>query len=812
MPTTPQLPILAHADAIRAAIRDHGRLILSAPPGTGKSTQAPQILLPETGTAIVLQPRRIAARNLAMRVAAERGQAVGETVGYQVRFEKARKDTTRLLFMTYGVFWQQLLQDPTLAGTSLVILDEFHERTLEADACLAWLRRLQRSTRADLSLVVMSATLEGDALSRFLDHPPFIEIDAKPHPVDVSYQPPQPQEPVWGQAVRGFRHLLASGLDGSVLVFMPGVREIRRTAEALEPVCRSAGFRVLELSGAESPEAQQRALSAPATEPCVIVATNIAETSLTIPGVTAVIDSGQSRQAAYDHERDLDTLHLGWISRHSATQRAGRAGRLGPGRCLRLWAKSMESSMPEAFAPEIERLDLNRLALSCAALPGAPHWLSPPPSDRWDRAEARLRTLKALEPGGGITPLGRKLLRYPIPPSLARVLLASQEAGYASLTAAMIALIEGADRRSLSDEGDLYLLGLALAREPQGRQWGREVLDTYRQLRQLVKPGEADEGASTAAHPFDSKAERERRRAVTRCWLAAFPDRLAFQQDKAFQLADGRKGMVSAGEPKAPLLLALELHEVGGGQQSRRVSIPLYLPCEADWVEGDGEASIVCHWDPPRQRVLQERHWLLGGLTLRKEALPPDEWDRERGEALIVEKLMNGEAKLGQLDEDVEQLILRIRLASKTWPDASLPSLDDEDWQLLYHELVQGKSSPQDVSKESIIELLREYVGWEAMFRIDREAPRTFKLPAGRNARITYFEDAPPELSARLGDMLGLQGTMRLYEGRVQVLFDILAPNYRTVQKTFDMSGFWANTYPEVKKELKRRYPKHPWP
>jgi ATP-dependent helicase HrpB len=528
--------------------------------------------------------------------------------------------------------------------------------------------------------------------------------------------------------------------------------------------------------------------------------------------VTAVIDSGQSRQAAYDPARDLDTLHLGWISRQSATQRAGRAGRLGPGRCLRLWAKSLESSMPEAFAPEIARLDLNRLALSCAALPAAPSWLTPPPTDRWERAEARLRTLKALDPTGGITPLGRRLLRYPIPPALARVLIAAQEAGCAALVAAMIALVEVGDRKTLADEGDLYLLGLALAREPQGRAWGREVLDTYRQLRQLAKPNTADEAASLAPHPFDSKAERDRRRAVTECWLAAFPDRLAFRQDKAFQLADGRKGMVSAGDPQAALLLAIALHETGGGQQNRRVTIPLYLPCEPGWVDAQGEPIVICTWDAARQRVMQERHWRLGGLTLRKEALPPDTWDRAQAEALIVEKLMSGEIKLANLDEDVAQLILRIRLAARTWPEDGIPRLDDEDWQLIYHELIQGKSSPQDVSKESILEVLREYVGWAGMHRIDREAPRTFKLPSGRMARITYFEDAAPELSARLGDMLGLNGTMQLYEGRVQVLFDILAPNFRTVQKTFDMTGFWANTYPEVKKELKRRYPKHPWP
>ncbi len=806
------LPIHPHAETIRTQLASRKRLILSAPPGTGKSTQVPQFLLPEASTAVVLQPRRIAARSLAARVAAERGEPLGETVGYQVRFERSVSERTRLIFATYGVFWQRIQQEPTLPGVSLVILDEFHERTLEADACLAWLKRLQEGARPDLSLVVMSATLEGAALSEYLDQPPFLEVDARAHEVAIAYQSPQPHEPLWSQAARGFRHLLSEGLDGSVLIFMPGVGEIRRTVDALEPICRERGFRVLELSGSQTPEAQQKALSLPASEPCVIVSTNVAETSLTIPGVVAVIDSGLARHAAYDPHRDLDTLHLGMISRQNATQRAGRAGRLGPGRCLRLWPQTHESAMPEALAPEIGRLDLSRLALASAALPEPLQWLDPPPSDRWERTVERLRSLEALDDAGGLTSLGSRLLRFPLPPALARVLMAARESGCATLAAAMVALLEAADRRSVADEGDLYRLGVALAQDPRAKTWGREVGETFRQIRDLARPSEADRAQAEAALEADSPADRERRRQVTAAWLTAYADRLAAKQDKAFQLADGRKGMVTSGGQPGDLILALELHEVGGAGQSRQVSIPVYLPCLADWVGQGGAPEVVCLWDAPRQRVVQERHWRVGGLVVRREPLPPADWDRAQAEALLVSKLLEGEVALEARTEEVEQLIRRIRLAAEAWPEAGLPALDAEDWEILYHELASGKAAASEIRTEELEGVLREYVGWAAMARIDREAPRQMLLPNGRKARITYFEGAPPELSARLGDMLGMQGTLKLYEGRVPVLFDILAPNFRTVQKTFDLTGFWQNTYPEVKKELKRRYPKHPWP
>lgn len=806
------LPIHAYAQTLRDALNAHSRLILSAPPGTGKSTQVPQFLLPEASVAVVLQPRRIAARSLAARVASERGEALGETVGYQVRFERRASAATRLLFATYGVFWQRIQQDPELPGVSLVILDEFHERTLEADACLAWLTELQETVRPDLKLVVMSATLESERLAEYLGNPPVVEVNARTHEVEIAYQPPQPHEPLWNQAVRGFRHLLSEGVDGSVLIFMPGVGEIRRTVEALEPVCRERGYQVLELSGSQSPEAQQLALSLPAETPCVIVATNVAETSLTIPGVTAVIDSGLARHAAYDPHRDLDTLHLGMISQQNAIQRAGRAGRLGPGRCLRLWPKTHESAMPEAMAPEVARLDLSRLALAAAALPGQLRWLDAPPGDRWERTQQRLRELKAVDETGKLTPLGRKLLRFPLPPALARVLLAAKESGCATLAAAMVALLEVADRRAIADEGDLYRLGLALVRDPRSRSWGRELGETFKQIRDLARPDEADRAGAEAALEPDSPADRERRRVITMAWLEAYASRLAARQDKAYQLADGRKGVVSAGAPPTDVILALELHEVGGVGQSRQVSIPLYLPCQPEWAGAHGEPEIVCTWDASRRRVVQERQWRVGGMVLRREPLPPSEWDWKQAEALLVSKLMTGEVPLEARSEDVEQLIVRIRLGAEVWPEAGIPKLDEGDWEILYHELAAGKASADEISEEALTNVLRDYVGWDAMMRLDREAPRTMPLPSGRKARITYFDGAPPELSARLGDLLGMQGTLYLYEGRVQVLFDILAPNFRTVQKTYDLTGFWQNTYPEVKKELKRRYPKHPWP
>lgn len=823
----PSLPVLAVRDQVVSAVAADRRLILSAPPGTGKSTQVPQFFLSSDGRTncngkiLVLQPRRIAARNLALRVAAERRETVGQRIGYQVRFDAKAGPETTVIYQTYGICFQHLQRQPRLDGVGLVILDEFHERTLETDAVLAWLRHLQRHHRPDLGVIVMSATLEADSLAAYLAPIPTIDVPVRHFPVTVSHQAPSSQEPVAQQALRALKGLAAGGLDGSVLVFMPGVGEITRTTDVLGSFCRPLGIPVLDLHGAMDVAAQQRVLAMPADQTCVIVATNVAETSLTIPGVTAVIDSGLARTAAYDPDKDLNTLHLGMISRHSAAQRAGRAGRTGPGRCVRLWSEGTERSMADAMAPEVCRLDLTDVRLALQAIydhlpqPGesfeaALAWLTPPEDDRWLGAADRLTALGALS-DGHVTPLGRKLLRYPVHPALAKVLVTAQEAGVGSITAAMVAVLAGDRRGRKGDDADLVLLGWDLMRLDRGRAWDRDTQESYRQLRRL-----SGQPADDGPVPADPEGLRD---AVTRCWLAAYPDRLAARVEgtNSYVLPDGRKGTLDtrAAERAGIAILAMERHETGGANQARQVTIPLYLPVTpaqiaATW-PGECRWQAVSGWDAARRRVVQEEQLQWRGLVLDRRP-GGGTIDLQAAEYLLVDKLMTGEVVLASLTDEVRQWVYRARLAAEHLPEMGFPRFDDDDWRLIYHDLCAGKTAIADVEARSLPNALRAYIGPMLADYLDQVAPKRLKLPSGRMATYTYFADAPPELAARLGDFLGMTGTHAVLDGRVPVTFDILAPNYRTVQKTRDLASFWANTYPEVKKELKRRYPKHPWP
>ncbi|MEO6097798.1 MAG: ATP-dependent helicase C-terminal domain-containing protein [Fibrobacteria bacterium] len=892
----PLLPILAHKQAIVDAVKRDRVLILCAPPGTGKSTQVPRFLLDRPGKILVLQPRRIAARNLALRVAEELGEAVGGTVGYQVRFEGKSREDTRILYQTYGVFFQQLLGDPLLEGIGTVLLDEFHERTLEADATLAWLKRLRAEARPDLAMVVMSATLELEGLKAYLHPAPLIEVAAETFPVEIQHQPPMTQEAASLQALRAFKRLLSQGLSGSVLIFMPGQGEIRRTLEAFDPLCRQHGIGLHELHGSMDMEAQQRALRAPRSGICVIVATNVAETSLTIPGVTIVIDSGQARIAAYSPQRDMNTLYLGSISLQNARQRAGRAGRTAPGICVRLWSADRERAMPAALDPEILRVEPTDMALSLHSLadrfgrihkglykglsapgpsatkpgqasgPALPShavdgrmlipWLTPPSRELWDMAEHALERIGALGPaaaagregadgGGRITDIGRTLVRFPAHPVLARVLLDARRAGVGSQAAAMAAVLESQTRRPKGAPADLFILGADLATDLEARRFDRETRESYKQLLRLLEkspredpqldasPSAITKGAPApggrlpppgkipAAQRLTPQQEEEALRAAsTACWLIPFQDRLAVRVEKSqsFVLADGRKGVVEAGQVPAAVtvLLALELHETGGANQNRQVGIPMLLPCEPSWVAaafpGECRWVKVGGWDETRKRVTQEEHLLFRGLALERKTLKEGVLSPEESERLLVDKLVSGEIELPGYDDDAKQWVQRIRLAARHFPDYGLPKLDEEDWRLIYHEICEGRSSVRDLENVSVSRAIREYLGPSMAAFVDKAAPVSMKLPGIKHGKFTYFENAPPELSARLGDFVGMEGRLTILEGKVEVVYDILAPNYRTVQKTADLTGFWKNTYPEVKKELKRRYPKHPWP
>ncbi len=843
------LPVSAFRQAIIDSLREEGRLILSAPPGSGKSTQVPRFLHEDDPEAriIVLQPRRIAARSLARRVAEECNESEGGRVGYQVRFESRHSPRTRIFFQTYGVAFQQAVAAPLLPKIDILVFDEFHERTLEADALFAWACRLRATQRPDLRIVVMSATLEENQLARHLGVPGALDIPARTYPVSVEYQTPRLNEYLEPQILRALKALVAGGLEGSVLVFLPGQGEIRRALETLAPFCREVGFKLLELHGSLNLEQQQQALAAPALGTCVVLATNVAETSLTLPGITAVIDSGLSRQSSYDAERDINTLYLGRISVHNAIQRAGRAGRTAPGRCIRLWSEESERQMAKALEPEISRLDIAGLLLSLAALgsrlPAAKRtqgkmwaepgfWLSPPPAEKVIQAEALLQATDALDSAGALTPMGSAMAGVPAHPRLARVLLETFAHGMGEPAAAMIALLE-TDRRS-GGSIDLLAAGIDFWSEPGSRRHDREIRPVYEQLLSFRpalnrNPSEReDSGDSPTAKPTPEEALTPAfRETMTRFWLIAYGDRIAVRlpDSNSYQLADGRKAtlsnptLVSQGE-KFPALLALQLRETGGRHQARQISIPVYLPCASRWIEETFPQECfwknVSGWDETRGRAVQEEHLLFRGLILARRSAAGtgttlSSAATESAEALLVARLVSGQEKFPGWDDDANQWLLRLALARKAHPEYGFPKMDEEDWTLLYHEVCRGKSSLRELEGLSLVKALKEYIGPMQAAFLETELPVRRKLPSGRMAKFTYFEGHPPELSARIADFFGMEGRLTLLDGQVEVVFDILAPNYRTVQKTLDLSGFWLNTYPEVKKEFKRRYPRHPW-
>lgn len=799
---TSPLPIQASRARILEALGGSKLLILTAPTGSGKSTQTPRFLQPVVqGKILVLEPRRLSARSLAYRVASEARATLGREVGYQVRFDSRCRADTKVVFQTYGVFIQQLLGRPELPGIGAVLLDEFHERTLECDLALAWLKRL-RERRKDLLVVVMSATLDGGALAAFLPEAARVDVPGRLFPVEVSHSPLEARmEPAAG-ALRALKGLAQAGLDGSVLVFMPGLREIRRTLTLLGPFCRERGLELHALHGSMELSEQSRVLEPAEGAPRVIVATNVAETGLTIPGVTAVIDSGLHRVAAYDAARGINTLYLARISRGNAEQRAGRAGRTAPGRCVRLWSKADEAAMPDRLAPEILRLELSGFRLEASSLPEPVGWLTPPPEAAWSAAERTLSALGAVGGEGRITARGRALLRFPLPPKLAAVLEDARGLGPEAFerACAMAAVFETSGERRGDRAAELSELArelLAGSRE----ELPREAVDLFKQLVRL------GEGAGAP----------ERSDGLHEVWLKAFADRVAVREGEGsyYRMTDGRGAVLEAANPPS-VILALEVDERAGGGQARQVAVRMFLRSSAEAVRaafpGECAWADIEEFDPRKQRVVHEGRLLFRGLALERRERRPERAERKAAAEIWAEKFATGELRHPGYDDKARQLVTRILVARSQYPELGYPEMGLDDWRLVYGEVCAGKNSLKDIERTPLIPAIEAYLGRPLREALDRLLPPVKKLPSGRTGRFTYFEGKPAELSARLGDFLGMKGTLNLCEGRLPVLFDILAPNFRTVQKTADLGSFWANTYPTVKKELQRKYPKHPWP
>jgi ATP-dependent helicase HrpB len=836
-PPVPFLPVLAARDAIVRAVEKTGALILSAPPGTGKSTQVPQFLMKgnarEHGQLLVLQPRRIAARALAARIAEEIGDPLGKTVGYQVRFESQAGPDTQILFQTYGMFRQRLMRDPELRGVHTVILDEFHERAWEADLALAWLRDLRSRPagkgRPDLRLVVMSATLDETGLGGYLPDAETVKVEGRAFPVEIFHQPPRLNELLPQQVLRAVKDVNARQ-SGSILVFLPGGGEIKWCGDALAAWCREAKYKLCELHGSMPLEAQQATLRAPERELTVILATNVAETSLTVPGVTAVIDAGLHRVAAYDAERDLNTLYLQVIARANAVQRSGRAGRVAPGIAIRLWDTLRESVMADHLEPEIRRVELSEPALAWHALRSEGgearlQWPTPPEAPRWNRAEAKLARIGAITRAeGDITPLGRSLLGWPASPELARVLHDAarspggrSDSGLKRQVAAMAAALSAGKRGgggSGKNLSDLFQLGEDLAAEPKTAD--REMLGAFRQFLGLLDKSRDERNNPESTR--SSLAVDDLRAAATKLFLPVYVDRLAAREGSgAFILADGRKA-VSTAPALTKLVLALEIHETGGKDRAKQTTLPLVLPVDPDWVRevfpGDCVWETAEAFDEKKGQLRKEERLIFrpgehGGIILdRREKAVARNADASE---VLIEKLRSGEITL-PFDEEAWQWLYRIQLAHRACPESGMPEMNEDDWDLIYHEVCAGKKSLKQLQDIKVWVALRDYLGPALTAFLEREAPTSLKLPGPKRGKITYFEKAPPEVSARLGDFVGMQGRCKILMGRVDVTYDILAPNYRTVQKTSDLSSFWTGSYAEIRKELKRRYPKHPWP
>ena len=840
------LPIYDIADDLVEALSNASRLVLTAPTGSGKSTQAPQILLDQgvlgDGRIVVLQPRRLAARLLASRVAQERGSPLGAEVGYQVRFERQASDATRILYATEGILLRRMLSEPNLDGVSAIVFDEFHERHVDGDLTLARARLLQESSRPDLKIVVMSATLDIDLARRYLGDCEVLTSAGRVHPVTVDYaaRPLDPQQRIWQAAAEAFAQLTQSNVDGDVLVFMPGAYEINRTLEAIGAMPCARGWILLPLYG-DLPEAEQDRAVRPADRPKVIVATNVAETSITIDGVRAVIDSGLARVSRFDPHRGINTLLIETISRASAEQRAGRAGRTAPGRCLRLWTEHEHRGRKPHDIPEIHRIDLAEvlLILKAHGFPEAPEfpWLEAPEPAAMQRAEQLLRDLGAADAASGeITALGRRMVAFPLHPRYARMLIAGRDYGCVREAALIAALTQDRDllirrppkpvreaREDLFGErapSDFFIL----MRAWRYAQQHRFDLDACRRLG--IHAGAARRVAQLTQQ-FLRLAEQQglnlngaeaAPESIQQCILTAFIDQLAKRRDSGTlrcDLTHARRGELAreSAVRRSPLFVAAEIVEIERAKQELNVRLHLATAVEEVWLQAlfpeAFSERVEVAYDASGKRVVANRVRYFRDLALdvkRGETPPPEE-----AAALLAREVMQGRLTLKQWTPAVEQWICRLNNLAAWCPELGLPTIDEDDRRFLLQQICLGSYSAKDIRDQPVWPSLKDWLatGQEAL--LDEYAPTHLPLPNGRRGRIRYAADAPPVLSARIQDLYDLNHTPSVAMQRQALTVEVLGPNQRPLQVTQDLAGFWRQTYPQLKQTLQKRYPKHEW-
>jgi ATP-dependent helicase HrpB len=843
------LPIDSLVPQIVETLRTKSSIVVEAPPGAGKTTRVPRALLeasgPEAQEIWVLEPRRLPARLAAERVAHELGERVGETVGYTVRFEDVSSPRTRLRFVTEGLLTRRLLSDPELRGVGTVVLDELHERHVATDLALALLRRLQLGARPDLRLCAMSATLEAAPLRAFLGDCVGVRSEGRLHPIDIEHLPTPDDRPLHEQVTGAVRRLLRDGLDGDVLVFLPGAGEIRRAQELLAAAPGADSLTILPLHGDLTLAEQTRAVQPEPGRRKIILSTNVAESSITVEGVVAVVDAGLARVATHSPWSGLPTLAVQKISQASATQRAGRAGRTRPGRALRLYTRHDHDARRAHEVPEIARADLADTLLALAALDTGPladfPWFEEPPAAALGAARDLLRLLGALDGADRLTPLGRRMARFPIHPRLARLVCAGADRG-AGVAACLVA--------ALVSERDIRRGARAVFASPRGGRRGAhngevgeilDLVDLYREaeaarfrpdkLRALELDPRATEAVSHARRQLVGALDAQARAtpvvtgeaedaALRLATLAAFPDRVARRRtptDRVVVLANGGAAELQF-DPGSQWLVAVDVEERAAGRagapRAGGVAVRLAAAIEPDWlldVCADRVEEIdTLAWNADTERV-ERRAGLRFGMLALDETVTPAPPGEETSRLLAEAALARGLERLPGAEE-LPRLLARLAFVRALAPDGPLPAIASDDLAAVLRLACAGRRGFAELALANLAAIALEQLPPEAQRLLQTLAPERVTLPGGRGVTVNYVPDLPPWIESRLQDFFGLRVGPTIGGGRVPLTLHLLAPNGRAVQVTRDLASFWTQHYPALRRELGRRYPRHAWP
>lgn len=823
-----ELPVWSIADAVSRTLREHQAVVVTAPPGAGKSTLLPLTLFfdaPVAGKILMLEPRRLAARQIAERMAELLGEPVGKTVGYRIRFETRVSKDTGIEVLTEGILTRMLESDPTLEGVGVVIFDEFHERSLHSDLALALSRQAQQILRPDLRLLVMSATIDASAICEALQAP-LLESHGRMFPVEILYAKEDTDRQDMLQAAASAVRRALQEQEGDVLVFLPGQGEIMRCAEMLQESAGKA-VSVFPLYGNLPPAEQRRAIM-PSTkgERKVVLATPIAETSLTIEGVRIVIDSGLCRTLVFDQRTGLSHLETVTISMDMATQRMGRAGRLAPGICYRLWTKAAEHRMAEQRKAEIEYADLAPMLLDIAAF-GEPDalalpWLTPPPVHGLAAARQLLLSLGAIDEKGIITPLGRQMSALPCHPRISRMILRASALGDVALACDIAALLEEKDplaqKENDADMAERISL-LRRARRHKNLALFARIAQVAEAYRSMMKTKEDNADVATEV--------------VGRLVAYAYPERVAMQMDRAgrYRLASGDEVRLDRSDPLSSypwlaIAKSFSNSSLKGVEQKASPSKggwggSVFLAAAVEPSDLEELATERDHvaWDAGQDCLLMQREWRIGRLLLRSK--PINDAPRDLQERVLCDAVTKNGLSMLSWSDDVSALQRRVAQVAAWHPELNIPDLSTSHLLETAHEWLPFylddaghlRTTGTALRKIDLCGALWALIPYDLQQQIERLAPSHIVVPTGSRIRLDYRQGADaPVLSVRLQECFGMKETPCVDDGRVPVLMELLSPGYKPVQLTSDLGSFWQNTYFEVRGELRRRYPKHYWP